>query len=318
MRETVELAVAAERLGYTRYWVAEHHNTPALAATSPAIMTGQIAAMTRTIRVGSGGVLLSNYSPLHVAETFRVLESLYPGRIDLGLGRAPGGDRRVAAALAAYPSRDREARQYAEQVADLIGYLSGKVNPAGPFAGIRAGPTDGGMPEIWLLGSGVESAQLAARRGLPLSLAHFLSNGGAQGPAIAEEYRRTFKPSPLLAEPKVNIAVSAVCAESEQAAEHLASSLWLMRLRAARGQAGAVESPDDARAHASTPEDVAFLKHARQSDVVGNPQQVMMGLEKVAALYRVDDLSVITICYSFAARVRSYELIAEACGLGRP
>src|SRR4051812_40477155 len=153
LRETIALAVATEKLGYKRFWVAEHHSLPGFAGTTPEIMVGQIAAHTNTIRVGSGGVMLSHYSALKVAETFRVLEALYPGRIDLGIGRAPGSDPRTAAALA-YPGEARDVRYFPEQVDDVMAYLADTLDPAHPFAGVHAGPTPTAMPEIWLLGSG--------------------------------------------------------------------------------------------------------------------------------------------------------------------
>ena len=194
LNESVELARAVERLGFRRFWVAEHHNLPSLAATSPEILIGQIAAHTEKIRVGSGGVMLLHYSALKVAENFRMLEALYPGRIDLGLGRAPGGDQRTAAALA-YPAQMRDARFYPQLVDDLIGFLSDDVEPDHPFHGVRAGPTDSSMPDVWLLGSAVGSAELAAERGLPFSYAHFFGAGVERGPAIVEAYRQAFRPS---------------------------------------------------------------------------------------------------------------------------
>jgi len=311
LRETIQLAVLAESLGYHRYWVSEHHNSPEFAATSPAIMTGQIAAKTSTLRVGSGGVLLSNYSALHVAESFRVLESLYPGRIDLGLGRSPGGDRRVVAALA---SSEREGRHYAEKLDDLVGFLTGNLSLASPFAGIAAGPIGDQIPDIWLLGSGTASAEIAAQRGLALSLVHFLSDTNHGGPGIIAQYRRSFRPSPFLAEPRVNVAVSVLCAESKTIAEYLAWSLWFMRVRSARGQSGPIENPDYARANISANE-MKYVNQSRQSDIVGDPSYVRGCLEHIAALYNVDDLSIITICHDFAARARSYELVAQACGI---
>src|SRR5882762_4813368 len=199
LHETLDLAELCDRLGYRRYWLAEHHSTKGLAGSSPEVLIGQIAARTSRIRVGSGGVMLQHYSALKVAETFRVLESLFPGRIDLGIGRAPGSDPRTSAALA-YPGGVRDIRYFPEQVDDVIAYLADTVDPAHPFAGVHAGPTPTTMPEIWLLGSGFDSAYLAAQRGLPFSYAHFFGIGVEQGPDIVESYRSQFRPSAFLSE----------------------------------------------------------------------------------------------------------------------
>jgi luciferase family oxidoreductase group 1 len=314
LRETVALAVATEKLGYHRFWVAEHHNLPGFAGTTPEIMVGQIAARTSTIRVGSGGVMLSHYSALKVAETFRILESLYPGRIDLGIGRAPGSDPRTAAALA-YPGPVRDIRYFPEQVDDVIAYLADTVAPAHPFAGVHAGPTPTAVPEVWLLGSGLDSAYLAAERGLPFSYAHFFGIGVEHGPAIVESYRSQFCPSAFLSEPKVNIAVQVLCAESEEEARRLAASRNLVRLRIVLGRRGGVPSVEEALAYPYTPQERAFITQHNRTTVDGDPQQVKTKLEAIAAQYQTTDLSIVTICYDFAARVRSYELVAEACGI---
>ena len=314
LRETIELAAATEKLGYQRFWVAEHHNLPGFAGTCPEIMVGQIAARTNTIRVGSGGVMLSHYSALKVAETFRVLESLYPGRIDLGIGRAPGSDPRTTAALA-YPGGVRDIGYFPEQVDDVIAYLADAVDPAHPFAGVRAGPTSGTMPEIWLLGSGADSALLAAERGLPFSYAYFFGLGVEHGPSIVEAYRRRFRPSVYLSEPKVNVAMQVLCAETEEEAKRLAASRNLVRLRIITGRRGGVPSVEEALAYPYTPQERAYLAQFGRTNVDGDPQQVKEQLEALAELYQTTDLSIVTICYDFAARVRSYELVAEVCGI---
>jgi len=314
LRETVALAVATEKLGYTRFWVAEHHNLPGFAGTTPEIMIGQIAARTSTIRVGSGGVMLSHYSALKVAETFRVLESLYPGRIDLGIGRAPGSDPRTAAALA-YPGGVRDVRYFPEQVDDVIAYLADTLAPAHPFAEVHAGPTPTPMPEVWLLGSGFDSAYLAAQRGLPFSYAYFFGLGVEQGPDIVESYRSRFRSSAFISEPKVNIAVQALCAETEAEAQRLAASRNLVRLRIVTGRRGGVPPVEEALAYPYTPQERAYLAQSTRANVDGDPQQVKAKLEAIADLYQTTDLSIVTICYDFAARVRSYELVAEVCGI---
>ncbi|NQZ95729.1 MAG: LLM class flavin-dependent oxidoreductase [Myxococcales bacterium] len=312
--ETLELAERAEALGYRRFWVAEHHNLPSIASTSPEILIGQIAARTQNIRVGSGGVMLPHYSAFKVAENFRMLELLYPGRIDLGLGRAPGGDQRTAAALA-HPGRIRDVRHYPEQVVDLMGFLEDTIDSAHPFHGLRPGPSSPTAPDVWLLGSGIDSAHLAAEIGLPFSYAHFFGTAGDRGPAIVESYRRHFRPSARLAEPRANIAVQVLCADTEAEAERHASSLRVARLNMARGRPTGLLSPEEASAHEFSSEELAFLERAPLTSVVGDPEQVHAGLQALADAYETNDVGVVTICYEFAARVRSYELVAKVCGL---
>jgi len=314
LRETIALAVATETMGYERYWVAEHHNVANFASTSPEILVGQIAAHTRSIRVGSGGVMLSHYSAFKVAENFRLLETLYPGRIDLGIGRAPGSDHLTAAALS-YPGRPRDISYFPEQVTDLLGYLGDDLDRQHPFAGVHAGPGKGTMPDVWLLGSHTESAYLAAMLGLPFSYAHFFAIEVEDGPAIVEGYRRHFRPSASLSEPRVNVAVHVLCAETEAESKRLATSRNLAKLKNALGQRGPVPSVDTALAYHYRPQELAYIAQFSHSYIDGDPQQVKTSLEAIAERYQTTDLSVVTICYGFAERVRSYELVAEACGL---
>ena len=317
LQETIALAVATEAMGYQRFWVSEHHNLANFAGTSPEVLIGQIAARTRTIRVGSGGVMLTHYSALKVAENFRVLESLYPGRIDLGIGRAPGSDPRTAAALA-YPGMGRDVGHFPQQVTDLLAYLSDTLPRSHPFAGIQAGPGPlAQIPEVWLLGSRIESAHLAAKLGLPFSYAHFFGSGVEDGPRIVESYRRRFCPSPNLAEPRVNVAVHALCAETEEEALRLAASRNLMKLRSALGERQGVPSVEEALLYPYRPEELAYLEQVTQAYIDGHPQQVKDNLDDLAQVYQTTDLTVVTICYDFAARIRSYELVAEVCELKR-
>ena len=315
LQETIALAVATEALGYRRFWVAEHHNLGNFAGTSPEILIGQIAARTRSIRVGSGGVMLTHYSALKVAENFRLLQALYPGRIDLGIGRAPGSDSLTAAALA-YPGTARDVRHFPQQVADVMAYLSDSLDRSHPFSGVHAGPGQpAGTPDIWLLGSYVESAHMAAKMGLPFSYAHFFGNGAENGPLIVESYRRHFQPSASLAEPMVNVGVHVLCAETEEEALRLATSRNLMKLRSALGIRSGVPSVEEAVAYPYRLEESAYLEQVKRSYVDGNPQQVKAKLEDLADLYQTTDLTIVTICHGFAERVRSYELLAEVCEL---
>jgi luciferase family oxidoreductase group 1 len=315
LQETIALAVATEAMGYRRFWVAEHHNLGNFAGTSPEVLIGQIAARTRTIRVGSGGVMLTHYSALKVAENFRVLQSLYPGRIDLGIGRAPGSDSLTAAALA-YPGMARDVRHFPQQVADVMAYLGDTLDLSHPFSGVHAGPGEpAGIPDVWLLGSRVESAHLAAKMGLPFSYAHFFGTGVEDGPLIVESYRRHFRPSPRLSEPLVNVGVHVLCAETEEEALRLASSRNLMKLRSALGDRRGVPTVDEALVYPYRPEESAYLEQVKQAYIDGNPRQVQAKLEHIAELYQTTDLTIVTICHGFAERVRSYELVAEVCEL---
>ncbi len=314
LRETLELAVAAEALGYRRFWVAEHHNLPGFAGTAPEILIGQIAARTRHLRVGSGGVMLSHYSALKVAETFRVLESLYPNRIDLGLGRAPGSDPLTAAALA-HPGPLRDVASYPQQVDDLLGFLEDRLDAGHPFSAIRASPTPGTAPSVWLLGSGVDSALLAAERGLPFSYAHFFGIQTEHGPAIVDVYRQHFRPSRYGDAPRVNVTAQVLCAETDEQAERLASSLGLARLRLALGTPGPLAPPEAALSYPYKPQERAFVERQAVSNLVGTPETVKRRLEELAERYGTRDLGIVTICYDFKARLRSYELLAEICEL---
>ncbi len=317
LRDTIELAVATESMGYQRYWLAEHHSLPNFAGTSPEVLIGLVAARTKTIHVGSGGVMLSHYSSFKVAENFRMLASLYPGRIDLGIGRAPGSDQITMAALS-YPNRPHDITHYPRQVQDLLGHLRGDLEPEHPFSSIQAGPNaplPGGVPEVWLLGSRYESCMMAAQMGLPFAYAHFFGLGVEEGPTIVENYRRNFKPSEYLSEPKINVGVQVLCADTEEEAARLASSRNLARLFSITGRAEGVPSPKDALAYQYQPNEWAFMQQYQRLCADGNPQQVKEKLLEISELYQTPDLSVVTICHGFDDRVRSYALVAEACGI---
>ena len=314
LRETIELAVAVERFGYHRYWLAEHHSIPNFAGTSPELMIGQVAARTNTIRVGSGGVMLSHYSSFKVAEQFRLLESLYPGRIDLGIGRAPGSDQITAAALS-FPRPSSDIRHFPQQVLDLLGHLEGNLESSHIFAGIQAGPGEGTAPDVWLLGSRYESAIMAAHYGLPFAYAHFFGLGVEEGPAIVEGYRKNFRPSAYLTEPKVNVGVQVLCAETEEEAHRIAASRNLARLKSVTGRARGIPSLEEALAYEYAANEWAYTQQYLGRCVDGNPHQVKERLEELAETYQTPDLSIVTICYNFADRVRSYELVGQACGL---
>src|SRR5438876_1025653 len=292
VQETLELAQAAERLGYHRYWVAEHHATPGLAGSCPEVLIGQIAARTGRIRVGSGGIMLSHYSALKVAETFRMLETLFPGRIDLGIARAPGSDRRTGQALRDGPAIP-EAEFFPEQVADLLGFL-GDALPAGhPFADVCVMPEVSSAPEVWLLGSSDQSAAMAAHFGTAFSFAHFINSDGGAG--VTRAYARQFKPSPYLAAPRAGIAVFVVCAESEAEAERLAQSRDLFIVRLYTGRPGRYPTVAEAEAYQYNAHEWMIVERARRRRVVGTPEQCRTRLLALAADYGVDELVIVTI-----------------------
>jgi luciferase family oxidoreductase group 1 len=313
--ETIELAKHCEALGYRRYWLAEHHATPALAGSAPEIMVARIAAETSRIRVGSGGVMLSHYSSLKVAEQFRMLETLYPGRIDLGIGRAPGSDQLTAAALAHGPGA-LGIEHFPNQIADLIGYLEHTIPGDHPFSRIHLMPEGETLPEIWVLGSSDQSAIFAAYFGRALSFAHFITDEG--GPQIVAAYKARFRSSSKLAAPQASVGVFVICAESEEKANYLAASRDLSRLRQRQGHPMPFPPPEEALAYPYTEIERRFVEHSRRRQIVGTPQTVKPQIEALAETYGVNEIVVLTITHDFAARKRSYALLAEAFGLTAP
>lgn len=309
---TLELAQLAEKLGYARYWVAEHHNAPGFAGTVPEILIARIAALTTRIRVGSAGVMLSHYAPLKVAETFRMLETLFPGRIDLGIGRAPGSDQWTAHALE--PGGPYDIAEFPGKIRDLLGFLTNDLPEGHPYRRILTQPAGPGMPEMWVLGSSDQSAAYAAMFGLPFAFAHFISGQG--GEDASEYYRRNYKPSAVYPEPRTALAVFAICAASEAEAVRLASSRELWRLRIERGELGPIPSPDEALAYPYTDIERARIGRTRARQIVGDPIQVKTKIEALAQAHGASDISVVTITHDAVARRRSYELLAEAFGLG--
>lgn len=312
--ETIELAQTCERLGYHRYWLAEHHSSNGLAGTAPEILVTRIAAATSSIRVGSGGVMLSHYSPLKVAETFRMLETLYPGRIDLGIGRAPGSDYRTAQALQHGPGA-LPIEHFPAQIGDLIGFLTNALPADHPFAGVRAMPDGEAAPELWLLGSSGPSAAYAAHFGCAFSFAHFITE--RMGPEIMQAYRENFRPSDTLPAPRGSIGVFVLCADTEAEAQRLAASRDLWRLRLDQGMITPVPPVEEALAYPYTAEERARVAYNRRRQIVGAPEQVKERLIALGRDYGIDEFVVVSICHDFAARKRSYALLAEAFALAQ-
>ncbi|MEE6263708.1 LLM class flavin-dependent oxidoreductase [Plantactinospora sonchi] len=311
LRHTTELARRTEELGYHRFWVAEHHNMPAIASSAPAVLLAHIAAATSTIRVGSGGVMLPNHAPLVVAEQFGTLEALHPGRVDLGIGRAPGTDQATALALRR-TVEGLSAENFPQELADLINYFTG-ARP-GP---ITATPGRGQLPAVWLLGSSGFSARLAGLLGLPFSFAHHFSATNTL-PAL-QLYRDNFRPSEWLTEPYAMVAVNAVCAETDERAQWLAGPAELSFLRLRTGRPAPLASPEEAAAYPYTEVERQFVTERREGQALGSPETVARQLGNLLARTGADELMLTTLVYDVNDRIRSYELIAEkvAGGLRR-
>ncbi len=316
LRETVELAVLAENWGYKRYWVAEHHNSDGYAGTAPEILIGQIASKTKNISIGSGGVMLSHYSALKVAETFRILNSFYPDRIELGIGRAPGSDQQTAAALA-HPRPQMDINQFPQQVADLVGFLSGTLHQDHYFSNIKAqpGPSPDSIPNIWLLGSSDFSARLAAVLGLPFSFADFFGTSSEHGPMIVDLYRQQFQPSNYCPEPKINVALQVICAETQKEAEFIASSRDIARINRLRGIRGPMIKPEEASKIKFSLQEAYHLEQTGKHIIQGEPKHVKSEILEASDRYQTNEISIVTNCYYFDHRKTSFKLISEIFNL---
>jgi luciferase family oxidoreductase group 1 len=312
LRQIVDLARLAEAAGFHRYWIAEHHATPGLASASPEVLIGAVGMATTRIRLGTGGIMLPHYSPFKVAETFSMLSGLFPGRIDLGVGRAPGSDGRTAYALQR-DRRDRAPDDFPQQLAELLAYLDDTMPKDHPFA--LLGKTLPGRPEApepWLLGTSPDSALWAAELGIPYCVADFIN---PQGAPLAAQYRQAFRPNPhrSAAEPTVMVAVWSICAETTAEAERLASSSRMLFRLLHRGQLIAVPSPDEAIRFLET--DRAGASSRSRRVVLGTPATVRAELEAIAEDYGAQEVMVLNILHSHEARRRSYALLGEAFAL---
>jgi luciferase family oxidoreductase group 1 len=315
LQRSIALARRVDALGYTRFWMSEHHAMDTLACTAPEIMLARIGAETERIRIGSGGIMLPHYSALKVAEVFRTLHALYPGRVDLGIGRAPGGGPVEALAL----RRDRKVRpvdDFMEQVTELLAYFE-KTFPVGhAFAGLRVSPEVAGAPDVWMLGSSMWSSAAAVEFGLPYAFAHFFSPVHTR--AAIEAYRRSFlrleRPGARL-EPEATVAVGVICAETEQEAEYLGASVRLLQRRIRQGDRRPVASPEDALRELRAFGDMAVEEGEWPRYFVGTPAQVGAALREMAGELGIEEVIVNTIVWDHAARLRSYELLAGEFGL---
>ena len=299
----IELARLGERLGYRRYWLAEHHNMAGIASAATAVLIGHVAGATATIRVGAGGIMLPNHAPLQVAEQFGTLATLYPGRIDLGLGRAPGTDPAATRALRRYY---QGAEEFPSDVMELLRYFE----PVQPGQLVRAVPGAGVEVEAWILGSSLFGAQLAAQLGLPYAFAsHFAPDMLEQALSV---YRQTFRPSARLELPHVMLALNVVAADSEREARHLFTSQQLGFINLRRGRPGLVQPPVEDITAVSTPQERMGVDQALACSVVGAPANVQRGIEAFVERHRPDELMVTANVFDHAARLRSFELVAGA------
>ncbi len=308
LNNTIDLAKLADRLGYHRYWIAEHHAIDSLASPAPEILLARIGAETSTIRIGSGGVMLPHYSPLKVAEVFRMLYALYPDRVDLGIGRAPGGTPLETYALRRDRPTDAVPDDFPEQLVELMAFLDHDFPEGHPFARIHVSPDMPGKPDVWLLGSSPWSASASAQLGLPYAFAHFI---GPQNTATAIDYYRAhFTPARDLDEPDVILALGVICADSDEEASRIASSSRLMYRWMRQGITRKVPTVEDALA-ALGPDG----SENRPGQIVGSPATVVTEIQKLADSLRADEVMAVTIVHDHQARRRSYELLADAFGL---
>jgi len=307
LRDSRELAKAVEGLGYHRMWVAEHHNMPGIASSAPAVLLAHLADATSTLRLGSGGVMLPNHPPLVVAEQFGMLEALHPGRIDLGIGRAPGTDPNTARALRR-STDPLSAEDFPQQLGELLGFFNGNFPDDHPYRAITAVPGRGDRPAIWLLGSSGFSAQLAGMLGLPFSFAHHFSSANTL-PAL-ELYRSSFRPSAILDEPYAMVAAAVIAADTDEEAQRLAMPSWLSFLKLRTGRPGPLPTPETAEAYPYTDLDREFIKERAASAIVGSPSTVRTGIADLLSRTAADELMITTQVHDLKDRIHSYELVA--------
>jgi luciferase family oxidoreductase group 1 len=313
LRNSIELARLADRLGYERYWIAEHHAITALASPAPEILMTRIAAETTGIRVGSGGVMLPHYSPLKVAEVFRMLHALYPGRIDLGVGRAPGGTPLDTFALQRYRGQQLSTDDFPDQMLELLAFLNRDFPAKHPFSRLSVSPDMPGCPEVWLLGSSMWSAAAAAQLGLRYAFAHFIDSNPTR--AALEYYFSHFMRARDLPAPYAMVAPGVLCTETEAEARRLLTSVRLFRRRIRQGDVRPIPTPEDALAELGSSEPPPAAPGDWPGYFAGTPESVRDRLIDMASVLHVDELMIVTIVHDHRARMRSYELLAEAFNL---
>lgn len=311
LRETVELAQMADQLGYTRYWVSEHHNIKSLAGSAPEVLIAHLIGATSTIRIGSGGVMLPNHSALKVAENFRLLEALAPGRIDLGIGRAPGGDRATSALL--NPTNTFNESDFIRQIEELQDFLTDTSSNGNARMQVRATPFVDSEPALWMLTSSGHSGLVAAHFGMGLSFAHFINPIG--GPEMMRAYRKAFQPSWQWNEPQASIGVFVLCADTDAKAQELQATMDWQLLNIERGIREGFPSYEEIKHFPYSDNDRERIRYNRSRTISGTPEQVKAKLLDLSFEYQVNEVVIATITYDFADRRRSYELLAEVFGL---
>jgi luciferase family oxidoreductase group 1 len=312
VKETIELAKYTDQLGYTRFWVSEHHNTGSLAGSTPEVLMAHLAGQTKNIRIGSGGVMMPNHSALKVAENFRMLEALFPGRIDLGMGRAPGTDRLTASML--NPSNQFREQDFIEQLYDLRNYFHDRGELGTPQSKIRAIPQVQTVPDMWLLSSSGQSGLFAAHFGMGLSFAHFINPIG--GPEAVALYRERFQPSEDMPEQQANLAIFVFCSEDE---EKIKRHQAVMDHRFNQFEKGAGIVPigyEDIKGVVYSPAEQERILYNRKRVVTGNPEEMKIKLAQLASDYKVDEIICVTITEDFEDRLESYKLLAQIFQLG--
>lgn len=307
LQESVQLIKMADEMGYTRYWVSEHHNIATLACAAPEVLLARLGADTKRIRLGSGGIMLPNHSALKVAENFRLLEGLYPGRVDLGLGRAPGGDRLTASLL--NPSNSFDPQEYIEQIVSLKAFLNDDVTPETVHEKVKAIPRIQTAPELWMLTSSGESAYLAAHFGMALSFAQFINPVG--GPEAVGQYRKRFKASNELSHPYASVGIFAFCGETEEKAAQVQAVMDYRLLSITKGQMDEAPSYESIKSYKYSADELRYVQYNRQRMIVGTGALVKEKMLSLARDFQVDEIVVATFADSAEDRLRSYESLAD-------
>lgn len=312
LRNTLALAKWADQAGFERFWVSEHHDSESLAGSAPEVLISHLASHTSEIRVGSGGVMLTHYSPYKVAENFKLLEALFPKRIDLGIGRAPGGMPRASYALG--DGKPRNVNKYPIQIDELNMYLHNTIPADHPYFGLKATPVSVSVPNVWMLGSSPSSAALAAEKGLPYSFALFINGEG--GESYMRNYRQQFRPSPYLKSPKTMVSVFAVCADTDEKANYLAGSMDLNMLRSTLGMPSkGIPHPEQFLEYPLNPFEKKSVDYNRNRMIVGSPKTVKEKILRIAEAYETDEIMIAAIMYDFKDKLHSYKLIAHEFGM---
>ncbi|WP_216827509.1 LLM class flavin-dependent oxidoreductase [Alkalihalobacterium elongatum] len=310
LQASLELAQVGEKLGFIRYWIAEHHDFSGLSCSAPEVMLAYIGANTEKIRIGAGAVLLPHYKPYKVAEVFNMLATLFPERIDLGIGRAPGGSAEVTMALS--NNFLKEVYNFPNSIKELLQFLQGTFPNDHMYANITASPIPAIAPQPWILGTSCKSAYLAAQKGLAYAFGHFMSD--KDGPDIVKSYMENFEPSKVSSKPKSIVAVSVICAETTEKAEQIALSqlLWKIQLAKGEGRHG-VPSVEEAEQYELTDVEKTSIEKMKSKLIIGNPQEVKQQLLELQSIYEADEMMLVTITHSYKERIHSYELIAKEC-----